>query len=360
MSSRWHHRLPRLVLLSLAAQAEHRHGTLWPGPSDRALPWVELSMSKAEVLSPRPAFPRAPLPSFSNPQNKVRDHGDKHRVSQKLLHRTYRLLNLHVTLGEKQPGSAASCGPLNNEREPYPFTFGLWRAVSRIPKWRAKPAQGWEIEANPRTCSGEARLRCACEASWMSCSCASQPCCVGPGNSGACSHPSRVVWDCSLSLSRDYQCVNATAMRPPRSSNHERRDGWGLVRLRFATGRISSVVHQMRSEARGEEGAGSGRLSLQLATVPAAFQKTPWPRRSPLACTLRSKLMSCGWLWIWGTRETHGARGPQPPGGGQTEDLVRGGSKNEEGKLICLQLKLHADENANHPLMILRTVLRGM
>lgn len=249
MSSRWHHRLPRLVLLSLAAQAEHRHGTLWPGPSDRALPWVELSMSK------------------------VRDHGDKHRVSQKLLHRTYRLLNLHVTLGEKQPGSAASCGPLNNEREPYPFTFGLWRAVSRIPKWRAKPAQGWEIEANPRTCSGEARLRCACEASRMSCSCASQPCCVGPGNSGACSHPSRVVWDCSLSLSRDYQCVNATAMRPPRSSNHERRDGWGLVRLRFATGRISSVVHQMRSEARG--GGGRGGVGGCLFN----WQQSPQPSR---------------------------------------------------------------------------------
>lgn len=272
MSSRWHHRLPRLVLLSLAAQAEHRHGTLWPGPSDRALPWVELSMSKAEVLSPRPAFPRAPLPSFSNPQNKVRDHGDKHRVSQKLLHRTYRLLNLHVTLGEKQPGSAASCGPLNNEREPYPFTFGLWRAVSRIPKWRAKPAQGWEIEANPRTCSGEARLRCACEASRVSCSCASQPCCVGPGNSGACSHPSRVVWDCSLSLSRDYQCVNATAMCPPRSSNHERRDGVGVGAPSVCDG--EDLVCRAPNAFRGARGGGWEVASL-IGNSPRSLPEDP-------------------------------------------------------------------------------------
>lgn len=122
--------------------------------------------------------------------------------------------------------------------------------------------------------------------------------------------PSGVVWDCCRSLSRDCQCVNATALRPPRSSNHERRDGVGVGAPSVCDGEDSSVVHQMRSEARGE-----GGLSLYLATVPAAFQKIPWPRRSPLACTLRSKLMSCGWLWICGTRETHGARGPQPPGG---------------------------------------------
>lgn len=150
----------------------------------------------------------------------------------------------------------------------------------------------------------------ACEASRRSCRCASQPCCVGPESSGACSHPSGVVWDCCRSLSRDCQCVNATALRPPRSSNHERRDGVGVGAPSVCDGEDSSVVHQMRSEARGE-----GGLSLYLATVPAAFQKIPWPRRSPLACTLRSKLMSCGWLWICGTRETHGARGPQPPGG---------------------------------------------
>lgn len=40
--------------------------------------------------------------------------------------------------------------------------------------------------------------------------------------------------------------------------------------------------------------------------------------------------------------------------------MVRGGSKNEEDKLMCGQLRLHADEKASHPLMILRTVLRGM
>lgn len=252
------------VLLSLAAQAEHRHGTLWPGPSDGALPRVELSMSKAEVLSPRPAPPRARLPSFS-----------KHRVSQKLPHRPYRLLTLHVTLGEKQPGAAASCGPPNTEREPYPFTFGLWRAGVSDSEMasEARSRLGHGGKAKNMRGRGPSSMRVRGVEDELQLRRARKLRRLLP--------PPRVVWDCCLSLSRDCQCVDATAMRPPRSSNHERRGGWGLVRLRFATGRISSVVHQMRSEVRG---VGGCLFNWQQSPRPSRRSRGPvdplWPALS--------------------------------------------------------------------------------
>lgn len=114
-------------------------------------------------------------------------------------------------------------------------------------------------------------------------------------------------------------------------------------------------MHQMRSEARGEGGRGEWEVVSLIGNSPRSLPEDPVAPSIPfglhsLACTLGSKLTSCGWLWIWGTRETHGARGPQPPGGGQTEDMGRGGSKNVEDKLTSYAY------NLNSMLMRMQTI----
>lgn len=165
---------------------------------------------------------------------------------------------------EKQPGSPASYGPLNERGSRTRLaSFGLWPAVSRIPKWRAKPAQGWEIAANPRTGPDEAgpavslfRPRCACEApsSRMNGSCASLA--AAGQKPPTCSHPSRVVWDCSLSLSRDCQCeCHGHAGRQRQTTSAVTGGGWCAFGFRRGASRRGSSCTE------GGRGVG-GRLSL--------------------------------------------------------------------------------------------------
>lgn len=106
---------------------------------------------------------------------------------------------------------------------------------SRIPKWRARPAQGWDTEAKPRTCAGEARPRCACEASRMSCSC------VGPENSAACSHPRE--W-CGIAASPSPGIASVWMPRPcarraRQTTSAVAGGGWCASGLRRGGSRLS-------------------------------------------------------------------------------------------------------------------------
>lgn len=206
---------------------------------------------------------------------------------------------------------------------------------------------GSGTRGKPKNMSGRGRPyrpRCACEApsSRMNCSCASLA--AERQKPPACSHPSRVVWDCSLSLSRDSQCeCHGHAGRQRQPTSAVTGGGWCAFGLRRgASRRVSSCT----AGGRGVDGRLSDNRPRSLPEDPVAAPCSPSGLHSPI---------DVGVLWLAldlglpgntrGTGSAASGEGREPNGRYGPWTGRCGGSKYGGGGQTHRQSKLHA-ENA--------------